>query len=760
MGCVTGRGGEEIVGNHKWHAIPVSRHRAPRSTLLHRLGTGVGRHPRTVVGTWLVLVVAFFALALGGVTGTGLFDQLSSGEITTPGEAQDARELLVDAGGGDLASDTLMVSGSPATDPFVRKGVAEAIQRIHEMDGVESVINPLVLEDGVEDPKAAPLVLDEPGDDRYGFLTVVEYEDGLTDEQLEQVRRDVDVQLTQVAVASQGTDSQRGSLKRLIDEVVGQVETDMKVGEGLALPFSFVVMVVVFGGFLAAGIPIAGAIASIGGALASLWGFSHVIDLDATVVNIVSVLGLGLCIDYGLLVVSRFREEMRDLLDGAPLGEDSRALVVEATGRTVDRAGRTVVFSAVTVAIALSGLLFFPSVFMRAAGAAGVSVVVLCLVVATTLIPALCAMSARRLLRGRTDRAPDTGLFASLASTVQRAPWLVMALVIAALVAMALPATRMEVTSSGVELLPTDSEQRQFFEDLGEDYPLLAAPDVRVVTDSGSSEVRDWAEEATDLPGVESAEVVVVGKADGETVRSVDLRTTDGPLGPETRDVVTQLRDERPPFDAVVGGQAADLADFTGSIADNAALAIGTVILATFVLLFLMTGSVVVPVKALLMNVVSLGASLGVLVWVFQDGHLEGLLGYSSVGAVEVSIPVLVLAFGFGLSMDYEVFLLSRIVELHERGHATDEAVRLGLQRSGKIITSAALLMIIVFTGFVLAKVLAVKETGVALVLAIAIDATLVRMLLVPATMSVLGEWNWWAPKWMKGLHARFGITE
>ena len=168
----------------------------------------------------------------------------------------------------------------------------------------------------------------------------------------------------------------------------------------------------------------------------------------------------------------------------------------------------------------------------------------------------------------------------------------------------------------------------------------------------------------------------------------------------------------------------ADLADFTGTIADSAPLATGTVVLATFVLLFLMTGSVVVPIKAILMNIVSLGASLGVLVWVFQDGHLQGLLGYQSVGAVEVSIPVLVLAFGFGLSMDYEVFLLSRIVELHERGYSTNEAVRLGLQRSGKIITSAALLMCIVFAGFVLARVLAVKETGVALVLAIVIDAT------------------------------------
>lgn len=742
-----------------WHAGSVARHRGRQSTLLHRLGTLTGRHPWVVVMTWLALVVAFFALALGGVTGQGLFDRLHSGDATTPGEAQDARELLTDAGGGELASDTLMVHGSPATDPVVRKDVATPLQRIHKMDGVKSVVNPLVLNGGVKNEKGAPLVVDEGGR-KYGFLTVVEYDSSLDDEELAEVRRDVDVQLTEISTASQGTDSERGSLKKVLDEVVGQVETDMKVGEGLALPISFVIMVLVFGGFLAAGIPIAGAIASIGGALASLWGFSHLIDLDATVVNIVSVLGLGLCIDYGLLVVSRFREEMRGLLDGAPLGRDSRDLVIEATGRTVDRAGRTVVFSAVTVAIALSGLLFFPSVFMRAAGAAGVSVVVLCLVVAVTLVPALCTLSARRLIAGQTERDSDTGVFASLAKNVQKAPWAVVLLVLAALVAMAVPATRMEVTSSGIELLPSDNDQRDFFEDLNEDYPDLASPDVRVVTTADGGEVRSWAKEATDLPHVTTAEVTSVGTVDGKTVRSVDLRTSDGPLGDGTRDVVDDLRTDRPPFDAKIGGPAADLKDFTQSIVDNAALAIGTVVLASFVLLFLMTGSIIVPIKALLMNIVSLGASLGVLVWVFQDGHLQWLLGFESVGAVEVSIPVLVLAFGFGLSMDYEVFLLSRIVELHERGYSTNDAVRLGLQRSGKIITSAALLMIIVFSGFVLARVLAVKETGVALVLAIFIDATLVRMLLVPATMSVLGEWNWWAPRWMKRLHARFGITE
>lgn len=723
----------------------------------------MGRRPRTVVLVWVLLSTVALALALGGVTGKGLFDDLTSGEITAPGEASDARDLMVEAGGGDFASDTLIVEGSPATDPLVRRQVGLAVKRIHEMDGVASVVNPVVAEGGVTGSEVAPLVRDD-GDGRYGFVTVVEYEDDLTDAELETVQRDVSIQLGEIVTGSQAADSSRGSVQMLVDEVVDQVSTDLTVGEGLALPVTFVVMVLIFGGFLAAGIPLAGALASIAGALATLWGFAHVIDLDATVVNIVTVLGLGLCIDYGLLVVSRFREEISEMLDGAPLGrdEESRRVVLEATGRTLDRAGRTVIFSAVTVAISLSGLFFFPSTFMRASGAAGVSVVLLCLAVATTLVPALCALFARRLLTKGTERTRDEGAFSRLATAVQKAPWVVIGLVLAALVAAALPATRMEVTSSGTEMLPVGSEQRTFFAELAADYPELATPDVQLVTTAGEGEVRAWSEgPATDLPHVESAEVTEVGTTDdGRTVRVVDLRTGAGPLGDGTRDLVSHLQAERPPFEALIGGQASGLSDFTTSLVDRAPAAAATVVLATFVLLFLMTGSVVVPIKALLMNIVSLGASIGVLVWVFQDGHLSGVLDFDSVGAVEVSIPVLVLAFAFGLSMDYEVFLLSRIVELHERGHATNDAVRLGLQRSGRIITSAALLMVIVFSGFILAQVLAVKQTGVALVVAIIIDATLVRMLLVPATMSVLGEWNWWAPRWMKGLHARFGVTE
>ncbi|WP_240917970.1 MMPL family transporter [Phycicoccus sp. HDW14] len=269
--------------------------------------------------------------------------------------------------------------------------------------------------------------------------------------------------------------------------------------------------------------------------------------------------------------------------------------------------------------------------------------------------------------------------------------------------------------------------------------------------------MRAWAAGAADRPGVASLDPVRV--LEGGVV-TVPFHTGDSGTGASSRELVDSLRADRPPFESWVVGQASGILDFRQAVADRAPWAVGAVVLATLVLLFLMTGSVIVPVKALVMNVLSLGASLGVTVWIFQEGHLESLLRFTSAGGLENTIPLLVVAFGFGLSMDYEVFLLSRIVELHEQGRSTHEAVVLGLQRSGRIITSAALLMVIVFSGFAAGDLLVMKQMGVALVLAITIDATLVRMLLVPATMAVLGRANWWAPAPLRRLHERFGITE
>jgi RND superfamily putative drug exporter len=548
-----------------------------------------------------------------------------------------------------------------------------------------------------------------------------------------------------------------GSGSLLVEEITGQVEVDLRAGEGIALPLSFVLMVFVFGGFVAAGMPILGAIASIGGGLAALYGFSYVLDLDAAVVNVVTLLGLALCIDYGLLIVSRAREELRAIAQGRPAADLTDAEIEEALARTVGTAGRTVFFSGLTVAISLAGLLVFEAPIMRAIGAAGMSVVLIAMLVGLSLVPSLVKVGAHRLLRKGTETAPDEGVFSRLARWVQRVPWLVAGACVAVLVLLALPTLSMRLTSSGHELMPIGTSQRDFFDTLAEHYPALAAPSATVVAQTSLAQASEWAESvAAGLPGVTSTSV---RQLDPSHV-AVSVRTDGGPLDDEARAVVDTLRTERPSFPSWVGGQAASLADFTSSIAARAPYAIAAVVLATLVLMFLMTGSVVLPVKALVINVLSLGAALGVATWVFQQGHFENLLGFTSTGALESLIPPLVLAFGFGLSMDYELFLISRIAELYHAGVPNNRAVELGLQRSGRIITSAALLVVIVFAGFIAGKMLIIKQTGLALTTAILLDASIVRMLLVPATMTILGNWNWWAPAPLRRWHAGHGFAE
>lgn len=708
--------------------------------------------------TWLLLVVAGFGAAAGAFGGQSLFDRLETGEPTVAGENETGRDLLTQAGGSQLSTYTVRLDGVDLASRTLASAAVQAAETIRAVPGVASVAMPYVVPGGLEGPAAKALLEDgSPRSD--GFVTVVTLAGDPDAAAHERIEAAVDEAMSAVQEAAPGSTVTSSGLHHLIEAITGQLEVDLRTGEGIALPVSFVVMVVVFGGFVAAGMPILGAVASIAGALASLLGFSTFLELDATAVNVVTVLGLGLCIDYGLLTVSRFREELRARARGIPVDDITAEMIRGAAARTVDSAGRTVVFSGLTVAISLGGLLVFEAPLMRAIGAAGLSVVLIAMLVALTLVPALCVVGARRLLKRGTEIAPEEGVFSRLALWVHRRPVPIIAVVLAALVALALPALDLRLTSSGEVLLPTSSPTRQFFEGLAEDYPQLAGADVTVAARAPLTQVRTYAEGLRLPQGVTVREVTSVG-AEGSGLAVVRLDAPGEELDDPSRELVTELRDQRADFPTYVVGEASGLKDFTDSMWERAPYAFALVALATLVLLFLMTGSVVIPVKALLLNVVSLGASLGIIVWVFQHGHLESVLGFASVGAVESTIPLLVLSFGFGLSMDYEVFLLSRIVELHERGYSNDEAVVVGLQRSGRIITSAALLVVIVFSGFVAGQLLVIKETGVGLATAVALDATLVRMLLVPATMTLLGDWNWWAPPGLRRWHARFGITE
>jgi RND superfamily putative drug exporter len=633
-----------------------------------------------------------------------------------------------------------------------------------------TVVDPLGVPGGPGAQAAAALI----AKDGNGFLVSATLQADLPDAEQDSSLDATQARLTalsaQITELVPGATGQVGGGTLLFNAITGQVEKDLVRGELIALPVSLLVMVLVFGGFLAAGMPIGGAIASIGGALATLLGFSYLINLDASVVNVVTVLGLGLCIDYGLLIVSRYREELRRRLSTIST-RSTKAARTEALASTMATAGRTVLFSGVTVAISLSGLLLFQARILRAVGAAGVSVVVVALLVALTLVPALLALAGARMIRPGLlsripgirrmtnrlgDVAPDEGFFSRLARRTQRRPWLVVCGVLVILGILAAPALRMELRSSGAALLPPSAPDRQFFDTLAEQYPASGIPTIQVVGRATAAEMAPLAESVRGMDGVE---LVPPPRPVGEQHAVVSVFMTDpDPGGPQAKAVVAQIRADRPDYPIWVTGQTASLIDFTDALAAQAPAAIAVVILATFVLLFLLTGSILVPIKALLINVVSLGAALGVLVWVFQDGHGESLLGFKSTGGIETIIPILVVALGFGLSMDYEVFLLSRIKEFRDKGMSNNEAVVVGLQRSGRIITSAALIVVLVFSGFVAGELLVIKQTGVALAVAVAVDATLVRCLLVPATMTLLGEWNWWAPAPLRRLHNRLGL--
>ena len=736
--------------------------------MLRALGRGIAARPGLIVIVWIVLTIAGFAAATG-TFGEGLFARLNAGEATVASESSQGRDILNSAGTVGPAV-SLLVQGASVTDPALSGPLAHARNDLLTIPEMAGVVDALSVPGGPSSPAGAALT----ARDGNGFLVSATLQPDLAkpvqDSSLAAAQARLTALSAEITAAVPAASGQVGGGTLLFNAITGQVEKDLVRGELIALPVSLLVMVLVFGGFLAAGMPIAGAIASIGGALAVLLGFSYLIDLDAAVVNVVTVLGLGLCIDYGLLIVSRYRDELRARL-ARRVTRSTKAARTDALVNTMATAGRTVLFSGVTVAISLSGLLLFEARILRAVGAAGVSVVVIALLVALTLVPALLALAGGRMIRPGLlgsipglkkaadrfgDVAPEEGFFSRLARWTQRRPWQVVIGVLLVLGVLAAPVLHLELRSSGAQLLPPSSPDRQFFDTLAAQYPASGIPTVQVVGNTTPERMAPLVQHLSGLPGVE---LVAPPRAVGDTHAVVNVFMSDPDQGSAAaKAVVEDVRANRPDYPTWVTGQTAALIDFTHALATQAPAAIAVVVLATFVLLFLLTGSILVPIKALLINIVSLAASLGVLVWVFQDGNGEALLGFKSTGGIETIIPILVIALGFGLAMDYEVFLLSRIKEFRDKGMSNDEAVVAGLQRSGRIITSAALIVVLVFSGFVAGELLVIKQTGVALAVAVAVDATLVRCLLVPATMTLLGEWNWWAPAPLRKLHDRLGL--
>jgi RND superfamily putative drug exporter len=699
--------------------------------MLHRLGLASIHHPRRALIIWLLAVVA--SVAAAPVLFSSLTTDMGDGGGSESARADERigelyRRLPPSATEEDGAELIAIVDGLAVDDAGTEAAVTEATDAIAALPGVAAVL------DAYREPDAGLRATDGEAS-----AVVVTLEPGV----------DGDAALESVRTELAGIGAPRllvGHEDLVDDEIDAQAEEDLLRGEAIALPLALIALIVVFGGLLAAVLPLALAVASVLGALLVLAVATLTGDVAVYALNVVTMLGIGVGIDYGLLFVSRYREERAHGL-----------AVAGALERTLATAGRTVKFSGLTVAVALGGLLLFDSSGLRSLAIGGIGVVLVAVVAGLTLLPALIALAGERIRPGRIRTGH--GFYWRLARWVQRHAAPVAGVVGVGLIVAAIPFLGARFENPDARSLPRSSVARQI-EEARQRFPVAGAEPVEVLAEVAPDDplLAAWLTRVEGLPGVDGVDVDDELGPVGAVVVEV---VPDGPTqGEAAQTLVRELRDLDAPFPALVTGEAAELVDMKASIAARLPWALAVVGLATIALLFLMTGSLVVALKAVLMNVLSIGATFGVLVWVFQDGHLTGLLGFDAVGSLDATMPLIVFLFAFGLSMDYEVFLLARIKEAWDATGDNDVAIATGLDRTGRIITSAAALMVIVFAGFAAGELVLIKQLGIGLAVAVIVDATVVRMLLVPATMTLMGRRNWWAPAPLRRFHRRYGLRE
>ncbi|WP_203934699.1 MMPL family transporter [Virgisporangium ochraceum] len=710
--------------------------------MLAALGRSCARWRWPVLGVWLVLLVA------GLVQGGRVFDRLTTTDSLRPDAESQRAERRVDRLRPEGPVVVAVVGGRDVYDQALVADVTAVTAGIRAMDGVAEV----------EDLYSAPG--GRIGADNRSSLIRVELRPGLPDGRRERVEDAVVDALHRIDAPEVLVGGETLAERAFADRAVA----DAAFGESVALVVLLVVLVFVLGGFVAGAVPLVAALATVSVTLLGLFGLTALTGVSEFTVNVVTMLGIGLAVDYALLVTARFREE-RDA------GPD--ASVAELLARTSATAGRTVLVSGLAVAAAMGGLSAFAEPLLGAMALGGALVVLLATLAGLTAVPALIAATHRRIpaagdhnrvlalrravaaaVRGKAD--PGPGVLARLAAFAQRRPGPVTLAVTAGLLALALPFVfGVNLENSDARALPASAEARRVQETVQRDFGNGRADPVVVVVDADPSraEVRDFLDALNRLDGVLRMEP----RPDIAAPAAVVDVTPEGPTaGRTSRDVVRAIRALDPPFPVLVGGAAAELVDYRDSVGGRFPVALLVILLATTVLLFVLTGSLVVPLKALAMNALTLLATLGVLVVVFQWGVGDALLGVESWGAIDVTTPVLLFVFVFGLSMDYEVFLLARIREEWDGRPSTgDRAVRAGIAKSGPVVTAAALCIGVVFLGFLLGELVAVKEIGFAMAVALLLDVTVVRGLLLPASMSLLGGWNWWAPAPLRRWHDR-----
>ncbi|MGK2851503.1 MAG: MMPL family transporter [Candidatus Limnocylindrales bacterium] len=739
--------------------------RTPDVTPFDRLGQFVVRRARLVIGAWALLLLLALPLApqVPGALSAGGFilDDLESARA----------KAVLEAELGAPPSALVVVFSSPTLEagtPAFELAAAEAMRDVPGAQHVAGVVSHLLQPRQVSTDRHTAydiVFLDLPPDDSPDAVPIVR----------EALREAPDL-----TVELAGGPAFYGDVQAVS-------ERDLQRSEIISLPLAALALLLVFGSAVAAGVPLVVGGASVLVALAGIFLIAQVTPMSIFVLNLATLLGLGLGVDYSLLMTSRFREELarRDATAPDAVGEAVRV--------TVATAGRAVFFSGLTVLLGLLGLILFEFMILRSVGIAGAIVVALAVSAALTLLPAILTLLGRRLDRlavRKVTVAPHAdGPWARLARRVMRRPWAVLIPTLGLLLILGSPFLHVRFNAPDSSVLPPDVPSRQAFDRLREDFgdgefapiSLAVRTEGPATTPANLERLFDYSRRLAADPRIARVESLVdvdprlsltqyallYGDPNGPRDRFVATglaATTRGditaftiytPYGPnrdEGRSLVGDLRDPAgalaPPegFTVLVGGGAADVTDVVDRVAQDFPRTALFIIVTTYLVLFMLLRSVVLPAKALLMNSLSLTASFGALVWIFQDGNLSALLGFQPLGFVETTLPVILFCVLFGLSMDYEVFLLSRMKEAWDRTGDNTEAVARGLERSGRIVTSAALIVVVVAGSFAFADIVLIKALGLGVAIAVALDATVVRALLVPATMRLLGRWNWWMP--------------
>jgi uncharacterized membrane protein YdfJ with MMPL/SSD domain len=694
------------------------------------------RHAKAVVAVTALffLVAAFFGGNVAEYMGP-------YGDEDPATESVRAERALEDAGFRAQSGQVLITGVEVERSAADRQRVEDIAERVRAVEGVEEVTGYAEI--------GSPGFVSRDGDRSLLLFSLEATERGDSQDAAARVEQELD--------GEPGVLVGGGSLAE--EQVNEQVGKDLTRAEVMVFPLLFLLSLLFFRGLVAAALPlISGAIAIVGTFLA-LRIATEFAEISVYSLNLTIGLGLGLAIDYSLFIISRYREEIAKTGPG-----------LEAMSRTLGSAGRTVLFSAVTVAISLAALLVFPQGFLYSMGFGGMTVALLSLVIGLVVLPAILTLLGERVnalspkfLRRRQATDSDReyrGFWYRLSRFVMARPLPVATVAVLILLIIATPALRMAFAPVDSGVLPEGASARVVSDIVDAEFPGGDLERIPIAVQAGT---REEAEQVGETIGnVRQVAEVSPAEQVGPDLYLLEANSTGGYMDDQTVDAVEAIRGIEFTGGTVaeVTGESAGYLDLEDSLVRHLPVAAAIVILATLIIIFLMTGSAILPIKSLLMNILTLASVFGVLVFVFQDGNLSGVLDFESTDGLDITTPILIFAITFGLSTDYAIFLLSRIKEAHEAGVPNDEAVAVGLQRTGRIVTAAALLIAIAIGAFATSEIVFIKELGVGVALAVLIDATIIRALIVPALMEMLGKWNWWAPAWMKRLHQRIGLSE